>query len=123
MKYLITESQYKLISELERDWMDAEYKDEYESFKPRIISHFENLIDGYSKNKSHITLYDSDDTPIMRYNKKSGELYYDKSLNDRYEDMFPHPFWMINAKYLMSDVFEKLLPEYKVKRVMSAHIS
>ena len=60
MKYIITESQYKLISELDRHWMDLEYLEQYEKLKHKVIPHFEKLIDGYSRNKSHITLYDSE---------------------------------------------------------------
>ena len=123
MKYLITESQYKLISELERNWMDREYSEQYEKVRSRIVPYFENLIDGYSKSNSHITLYDSDDTPIMRYNKKSGELFYDRKLDNTYEKFLPHPFWYVHGKYILADVFESLIPDYEVKKVTSAHIS
>ena len=123
MKYIITESQYKLISELERHWMDRDYSEQYEKVRSRIVPYFEKLIDGYSKNKSHITLYDSDDAPIMRYNQKSGELYYDRELDNTYENFLPHPFWLRHGKYILADVFESLNPGYEVKEVRSAHIS
>ena len=123
MKYIITESQYKLISELDRHWMDLEYLEQYEKLKNKVIPHFEKLIDGYSRNKSHITLYDSDDAPIMRYNKKSGELFYDRSLDNTYNEILPHPFWMVNGKYIMAEVFENIIKGYEVKGVQSAHIS
>ena len=42
MKYLITESQYKLISELERHWMDKEREGEYDEIKDGLINYFVN---------------------------------------------------------------------------------
>ena len=33
MKYIITESQFKLISEIERDWRSSDYAEEYEELK------------------------------------------------------------------------------------------
>ena len=35
MKFLITESQFKLLSEIERHWMDFEYEEEYNKLKGR----------------------------------------------------------------------------------------
>ena len=35
MKYLITESQLKLISELERTWRDFEYEEQYNKIKDK----------------------------------------------------------------------------------------
>jgi len=122
MKYLITESQLKLISELERTWRDVKYVEIYEKLKHKLIPHFENLINEYSERDSHITLYDSDGVKLMVFNKHSGELYYDRSL-DRYDEMLPHPFWSVNARYLLADVFVSLFPKYKVTEVRSAHIS
>ncbi len=35
MKYIITESQLKLISELERDWRDFQYEEQYNKIKDK----------------------------------------------------------------------------------------
>ena len=123
MKYIITESQYKLISEIERTWRDVQYAEQYEKLKNKILPFFEDLVNEYSERDSHITLYDSDGFKIMVFSKHSGELYYDRSLDKRYGELFFHPFWSVNAKYLLAEIFENLFPEYKVKEVSSAHIS
>lgn len=123
MKYLITESQLNLISELDRHWMDFKYEEQYEKLKHRVIPYFENLVDSYSERDSHITSYDSEGRKIMVYNKNSGELYFDRSLDKTYDEVLPHPFWSVNGKYILAEVFENLFPEYEVTSVRSAHIS
>jgi len=44
MKYLITESQFQLISELERNWRDFDYKEQYEKIKHKLIPYFINNV-------------------------------------------------------------------------------
>lgn len=123
MKYIITESQLNLISELDRHWMDFKYGEQYERLKHRVIPYFENLIDSYDKEGLRINLYDSEGKKIMVFNKISGELYFDKSLDNVYGEILPHPFWSVNGKYILAEVFENLFPEYEVTSVRSAHIS
>jgi hypothetical protein len=122
MKYIITESQYKLLSEIERDWRDIEYREQYDKLKDRLINRFINLVKSYDENESNIYLLDSDDDVIMIYMKKSGELYYNRDLDNRYSETLPHPIWSVNAKYIMDDVFKELFPDYEVKSVKSANI-
>ena len=123
MKYIITESQYKLISELERHWMDRDYSEEYERVRSRIVPYFKNLFVNGSENDFRISVFDSEGVKLMVYIKPSGELYYDKELDNTYENFLPHPFWLRHGKYILADVFESLNPGYEVKRVQSAHIS
>jgi len=101
MKYIITESQHKLISELERTWRDFEYTEQYERLKPKMIRYFENLVDSYSENDIRLNLFDSDQNAVMVYNKPSGDLY----------------------KFIMSDVFNEFFPDYEVKSVRSITLS
>ena len=119
MKYIITESQYKLISELDRRWRDFEYKEQYENIKDKLIPFFANLIDSYSERDSSITLYDSYGSKMIVYNKNSGELYYDRLSYKSYEEMLPHPFWLRHDKYILADMFNEYFPNYEVKSVKS----
>jgi hypothetical protein len=45
MKYIITESQFELLSELERGWMDSEYEGQYDKLKDRLIPLIKNLFE------------------------------------------------------------------------------
>ena len=123
MKYLITESQYKLISELERHWMDKEREGEYDEIKDGLISYFVNEVESYGENDSEVVLFDSDNNILISYNKKTNELYYNFDSFQYYDSLFPHPLWARHHKYILSDVFENLFPHYKVTRVRGAHIS
>jgi hypothetical protein len=121
MKYIITESQFELLSELERGWMDSEYESQYDKLKDRLIPLIKNLFESYSENDNHINLLNKDNEVIVTYNKKSKELFFDRSIDEIYSDLFPHPIWMVSRKYLMSDVFESFFPNQKVRRVQCAN--
>ena len=122
MKYIITESQHKLISELERTWRDIEYTEQYERLKPKMIRYFESLVDSYSEYSDAFVLLDSDRKKVMIYMKPSGELYYNRDLDKTYNEAFAHPIWMVHGKYIMSDVFNEFFPDYEVKSSKSANI-
>ena len=50
MKYVITESQYKLISEkVERNWRDKEYEHQYSKLSNKLIPLVSNMIKSYSE--------------------------------------------------------------------------
>ena len=122
MKYIITESQHKLISELERTWRDIEYTEQYERLKPKMVRYFESLVDSYSEYSDAFVLLDSDRKKVMIYMKPSGELYYNRDLDNLYNELFPHPIWLVHGKYIMSDVFNEYFPDYEVKSVKSANM-
>jgi hypothetical protein len=122
MKYLITESQFQLISELERTWRDSEYKEQYERIKNKLISHFVNKVESYDDSHNRITLFNSDNEPILVFITTSSELFYNRELDEVYSDLLPHPLWTIHGKYIMSDVFEQLFPDYKVSSATSSWI-
>ena len=54
MKYIITESQLKLISELERDWRDFEYEEQYNKVKGKIIPYIVDQFDSYDDENNRI---------------------------------------------------------------------
>ena len=114
MKYLITESQFQLISELERNWRDFEYKEQYERIKNKLIPYFVNKVESYDDSVNRITLFDSDNKLILVFYTGSGELFYNRELDELYYKLLPHPLWLVHGKFIMSDVFEQLFPDYKV---------
>lgn len=123
MKYLITESQFQLISELERTWRDFEYKEQYERIKNKLIPYFVNKVESYDDNVNRITLFDSDNKLILVFYTGSGELFYNRELDELYYKLLPHPLWLVHGKYIMSDVFEQLFPDYKVLSAKSVGFS
>ena len=115
MKYLITESQFQLISELERTWRDFEYKEQYERIKNKLIPYFVNKVESYDDSDNRrITLFDSDNKLILVFYTGSGELFYNRELDELYYKLLPHPLWLVHGKFIISDVFEQLFPDYKV---------
>lgn len=123
MKYLITESQFQLISELERTWRDFEYKEQYERIKNKLIPYFVNKVKSYDDNVNRITLFDSDNKLILVFYTGSGELFYNRELDELYYKLLPHPLWLVHGKFIMSDVFEQLFPDYKVLSAKSVGFS
>lgn len=124
MKYLITESQFQLISELERTWRDSEYKEQYERIKNKLIPYFLNKVDSYDDSDNRrITLFDSDNKLILVFYTGSGELFYNRELDELYYKLLPHPLWLVHGKFIMSDIFEQLFPDYKVLSARSVGFS
>jgi hypothetical protein len=124
MKYIITESQFQLISELERTWRDVEYKEQYDRIKNKLIPYFLNKVKSYDDSDNRITLFDSDNKPILIfYTNSSGALFYNRELDELYYKLLPHPLWLVHGKFIMSDVFEQLFPDYKVLSVRSVGFS
>ena len=122
MKYIITKKQIKLLYEINRNWMDSDYQDEYNNVKNSLISFIHSLFESYAEDDSSIYIYDSNNDVMIYYNKKSGELFFNREIEDVYSDFFPHPFWNVHSKYALSDLFEELFPKYKVNRVKSANM-
>ena len=123
MKYIITESQYKLITELERTWRNVEYAEQYEKLKHKLVPYFEKLVDSYDESEFRIGLYDSEGKLIMMYIKQSGELYYSRQLDNIYGEAFPHPIWQVHGDFILSDVFNEYFTDYEVKSVKSVTLS
>ena len=124
MKYLITESQFQLISELERNWRDFDYKEQYEKIKHKLIPYFINKVESYDDSSDNrITLFDSNNKPILIFYTGSGELFYNRELDELYYKLLPHPLWLVHGKFIMSDIFEQLFPDYKVLSARSVGFS
>ena len=128
MKYIITESQRKLISELERHWMDFEYEEQYNRLKNKLVSFIVSMIYSYQDRFGEIVLFDSSDNIVMVFkphgeDNRNGSLYYDRSFVDSIEGMFAHPIWARHGKYAMADAFSQLYPEYIIRSSQSANIS
>lgn len=124
MKYIITESQFKLLSELERHWMDFEHQEQYDRLKDKMVPYIINMIDSYDEEYDKIDLYDSNNEIIISFiphKDGGGSLYYNKHLDDRLNKLFPHPIWLIHGKYIMSDVFNHFYPNYNVKSSRSSY--
>jgi len=127
MKYIIKESQLKLISELERDWRDFEYEEQYNKVKGKIIPYIVDQFDSYDDENNRIYISNSNGEVICVFviyeDGMTGELYYSRDFGDLLEKILPHPFWYVHGKYLMSDAFNVVFPEYKVFDVRNANIS
>lgn len=121
MKLIITESQ---LNELERSWMDKDGEEIFEKTKTKIVKSIISKVVTYGENDKWIWVFADDEgnKALMHYNKLSKELFYDRSISDLYEQILPHPIWLINDKYYIHDAFEKMFPNVMVKRVSSANI-
>lgn len=122
MRYIITESQNELLSELNRNWMERDYEESYNNIKDRLIPLFVSMFDSYDENDKYIRVNNSDGELILVYNKLSGEIFYNRNLDELYYKLFPHPIWLVHGKFIMSDVFEQLFPNHEVFSVKSANM-
>jgi len=112
-----------IISELDRNWMDSEYEEQYERIKGGIIRSVKKMMKSYNENDDRINIYGENKKRLISYNKKSRELYYDRSISDIMENTLPHPIWYVNGKYIMSEVFESFFPDKIVKSCHSANMT
>lgn len=132
MKYIITESQYKLISEkIERTWRDKEYENQYPKLSSKIIPLISNMIKSYSEYEDHkIALRGSDGEILIlfipyRYSDKvsnNGEIYYNRRLDNMFEEMLPHPLWAVHGKYILQDIYNSYFPDANIMDVKSVQM-
>ena len=122
MRYIITESQNKLLSELNRNWMERDYEESYNNIKDRLIPLFVSMFDSYDENDKYIRVNNSDGELILVYNKLSGEIFYNRNLDELYYKLLPHPIWLVHGKFIMSDVFAQFFPNHEVFSVKSANM-
>ena len=120
MKYIITESQLELLSELDKFWDEEKWSNNYTMIKDDVIKSIISMFQSSGKSENYIMIYNSSNEGIVQFNELSGELFYDVSINEKYRLLLPHPIWFIHRKYLMSDAFELLFPSINVKSVRSA---
>jgi len=132
MKYIINESQYKLIFEkVERTWRDVEYEHQYPKLSSKLITLISNMIKSYSEDDDHkIALRGSDKEILMLFIpyklldkvSKNGEIYYNRKLDEMFSEMLPHPLWLIHGKYIIQDVYNSYFPEANIMDVKSVQI-
>ena len=128
MKYLITETQFKLLSELERNWRDFEYEGQYLELKDRLVPLISDKIASYDENDDRINLFNSKGEIMIIFSKyknhgNSGEIFYNSDITKNMERRLPHPLWSIHGKYIISDVFNYYFPDKEVKRVNEVGIA
>ena len=132
MKYIITESQYKLISEkVERTWRDKEHEHQYPKLSSKLIPLISKRIKSYNEDDEHrIALRDSDNNILIlflpyRYSDKvsnNGEIYYNRKLDELFGDVLPHPLWSIHGKYIIQDVYNLYFPDANIMDVKSSQM-
>ena len=122
MRYIITESQNKILSELNRNWMERDYEESYNNIKDKLIPLFVSMFDSYDENDKYIRVNNSDGELILVYNKLSGEIFYNRNLDELYYKLLPHPIWLVHGKFIMSDVFAEFFPNHEVFSVKSANM-
>ena len=128
MKYLITETQFKLLSEIERNWRDFEYEGQYLELKDRLVPLISDKIASYDENDDRINLFNSKGEIMIIFSKyknpdNSGEIFYNSDITKNMERRLPHPLWSIHGKYIISDVFNYYFPDKEVKRVNEVGIA
>ena len=113
------------LNEIERDWRDKEYTDEYPKFRDRMLPVFNNLVKSYGEDdKSNIVLFNDDEgnKPLFNYRLIPKELYYDNSISQYFTDYLPYYMWARHGKYLVYDYFKSQFPDVEVKYVTSSNI-
>ena len=113
------------LNEIERDWRDKEYTDEYPKFRDRMLPVFNNLVKSYGEvDKCNIVLFNDDEgnKPLFNYRSIPKELYYDNSISQYFTDYLPYYMWARHGKYLVYDYFKSQFPDVEVKYVTPANI-
>ena len=113
------------LNEIERDWRDKEYTDEYPKFRDRMLPVFNNLVKSYGEDdKGNIVLFNDDEgnKPLFNYRSIPKELYYDNSISQYFTNYLPYYMWARHGKYLVYDYFKSQFPNVEVKYVTSANI-
>jgi hypothetical protein len=108
------------INEMERDWRDKEYSEQYDRIGKKFVDLISELITSYREDDKSISLYNENDKRLLSFFKSTGELYYNSDIHYDITNFIPVYIWARHGKYIMSDLFEELFPDYKVRDVMSA---
>lgn len=108
------------INEVERDWRDEEYEEQYSRISNKLINSISEMFESYYEDDKVIHLYGNNDKRLMTYYKNNNELFFNRDIIDYITELIPPFIWARHGKYLMSDMFEEMFPEYKVRDVISA---
>lgn len=113
------------LNEIERDWRDKDYTDEYPKFRDRMLPIFDKLVKSYGEDdKGNLSLFSDDEgaKAVFNYRSIPKELYYDNSLSQYFTDYLPYHMWARHGKYLIYDYFKSQFPDVEVKYVTPANI-
>jgi hypothetical protein len=113
------------LNEIERDWRDKDYTDEYPKFRDRMLPILDKLVKSYGEDdKGNLSLFNDDEGTkvVFNYRLISKELYYDNSISQYFTDYLPFYLWARHGKYLIYDYFKLLFPDVEVKYVTPANI-
>jgi hypothetical protein len=122
MKYIITESQLKRLTE-DDFWSDERQEKEFNKLCEKMVPLIQKMFSYYHEDDKRINLYNSNRETLLTYVKPSKELYYSRDLGNFLDKLLPHPLWLIFGSGLMKQVFLSFYPEINIKSVRSANIS
>ena len=127
MKIILTEKQYQnitnSINELDRKGFEDEYVDDFESLKDKMVKLISKSLYSWGETEEgKIVLFNKDKKILFRYSPITKELYYDRSIGDKYTKALPPLVWIRNGKFFIYEVFKKYFPYLEVKHVMQAFI-
>ena len=112
-----------LKEEFGRDWIDAEYADEYPKYKDILIKAIKMDVKAWGEDDTSILMAEDGNKVIIDYRKKSKTLYYDYDFADGVERLLPWPIYVRHFKYALYDFFKGVFPDIEIKNVTVAHIT
>jgi len=112
-----------LKEEFGRDWIDAEYADEYPKYKDILIKAIKMDIKAWGEDDTSILMAEDGNKVIIDYRKKSKTLYYDYDFADGVERLIPWYIYVRHFKYALYDFFKGIFPNIEIKDVTGAHIT
>jgi hypothetical protein len=105
-----------------RDWMDAEYADEYPKYKKLFFSAIKLEISASGESETTIILADSNRKVLVDYKKPSKTLYYDYNWAEDIETLIPWDIYNRHFIYALAEYFNNLFPDVTIKSVRGANI-
>jgi hypothetical protein len=108
------------INEMERDWRDKEYQEQYKRIGKKLIDSLSEIIKSYYEDDKVVNLYGENDKRLMTFHKNNNELFYNSDINKYITELIPPFIWSRHSKYVISDMFEEFFPDYKVRDVIAA---
>lgn len=111
-----------LKEEFSRDWIDAEYADEYPKYKDMLMVAIKMDIKSWGETDKAILMGDAGNKIILDYQKNSRTLYYDYEFGEGIERLIPWHIYNRHFKYALYDFFKGLFPNVTIKKVTGANI-
>jgi len=111
------------LNEIERDWRDKKYEEQYDRISEKLNEFIYKMIKSCYEDDTVVHLYDENDNRIITFYKKNNELFYNRDISDYITNLVPPFIWARHDKYAISDTFESIFPDYKVRDVIAAGMS